>query len=403
MQNTPKSLRLHIAIAGRVNSGKSTLLNKLSNQEISLTSPLPGTTTDVVEKAMELRPLGPVLFLDTAGLADGTPLGSARMERSLKALDRADILLLLTTADHWEETEEKLLSLACERNIPVLPVISKCDEKEPQQEFCELLQEKCGNAALRLSSTQMSQEELLELLKPALISVVPEEFVTPPPMVGDLVAPGGTVVLIVPIDIQAPNGRLRLPQVQALREILDSNCTAVVCKTADYSGTLKNMKNPPALVICDSQVVDLMVQETPPEIPCTTFSILLSRIKGDLELFCQGAEAIKKLAPGDKVLIAEGCTHHAGDDDIGRVKIPRMLEKKAQGKLEFTICAGHDFPENLSEYKLMLHCGGCMLNRREILRRLQLTAAAGVPVVNYGMAISCCKGVLDRVMEPFKK
>ncbi len=403
MQNTPKSLRLQIAIAGRVNSGKSTLLNKLAAQEISITSPLPGTTTDVVEKSMELRPLGPVLFLDTAGLADDTELGSARMERSLKALDRADILLLLTTAGIWGETEEKLLTLAGERKVPVIPVVNKSDEKQPEENFLAMLEEKCGGKAVSVSAASMTQEQLLELLKVQLIANVPEEFVTPPPMVGDLITPGDTVVLIVPIDIQAPKGRLILPQVQALREILDANCTAVVCKTSDYRSTLENMKTPPALVICDSQVVDIMVQETPAEIPCTTFSILLSRIKGDLETFRMGAEAVKTLKPGDRVLIAEGCTHHASDDDIGRVKIPRMLEKKADGKLEFTICSGHDFPADLAAYKLMLHCGGCMLNRREVLRRLELAAAAGVPVVNYGMAISCCKGVLDRVMEPFQK
>ena len=401
MQNTPKSLRLQIAIAGRVNSGKSTLLNKLAAQEISITSPLPGTTTDVVEKPMELRPLGPVLFLDTAGLADDTELGSARMERSIKALDRADILLLLTTAGVWGNTEEKLLALAAERKLPVIVVVNKSDLQMPEADFCAIVKEKCGHEILSLSAASMTQSQILELLTPRLIGVVPEEFVTPPPMVGDLVKKGDTVVLIVPIDIQAPKGRLILPQVQALREILDSDCTAIVCKTADYRKTLENLKTPPALVICDSQVVDFMVEETPNEIPCTTFSILLSRIKGDLQTFCKGAEAVKTLKPGDKVLIAEGCTHHASDDDIGRVKIPRMLEKKAGGKLEFTVCSGHDFVENLSDYKLILHCGACMLNRREVLRRLQLAEAAGLPVVNYGMAISCCKGVLDRVMEPF--
>lgn len=403
MQSTPKSMRLQIVVAGRVNSGKSTLLNKISGQEISITSPIPGTTTDVVEKAMELQPLGPVLFLDTAGLADDTELGVSRMARTLKALDRADIMLLLTVPGIWGETEERLFSLASERGTTVVPVINKCDEITPDSAFADMLKSKCGSEAVILSAVADSRDKLLEKLKAALVMTVPEEFVTPPPMVGDLIAPGGTVVLIVPIDIQAPKGRLILPQVQTLREILDSDCTAVVCKNSDYKSTLANMKTPPALVICDSQVVDLMVEETPPEIPCTTFSILLSRIKGDLASFIKGAESIKNLKPGDKVLIAEGCTHHAGDDDIGRVKIPRMLEKKAGGNLEFTICSGHDFPADLADYKLMLHCGACMLNRREVLRRMQLAAAAGVPVVNYGMAISCCKGVLERVISPFCK
>ena len=402
MQNTPQSLRLQILLAGRVNAGKSTLLNKLSGQETSLTSPLPGTTTDVVTKAMELRPLGPVLFLDTAGFDDATVLGSARMERTLKAFDRADVLLLLTTADQWGEPEETLLLQARERKIPVIPILNKCDEKQSSKDFCETLQARCGQMPLQISALASCREELLQQVTSALLNAVPEEFITPPPMVGDLIRPGSTVILIVPIDIQAPKGRLILPQVQALREILDAECTAVVCKTTDYKQTLDNMKTAPSLVICDSQVVDFMVKETPSTIPCTTFSILLSRIKGDLELFRQGAERIEALKPGDKILIAEGCTHHASDDDIGRVKIPRMLEQKVKGKLEFTICSGHDFPDDLADFSLVLHCGACMLNRREVLRRLQLAAQVNVPVVNYGMAISCCKGVLERVLEPFK-
>ena len=400
---TPKSMRLHIALAGRVNSGKSTLLNKLAGQDISITSPLPGTTTDVVEKPMELRPLGPVLFLDTAGLADDSELGSARIARSIKALDRADVLLLILSADLWGETEEKLLSLAKERKLPVIPVMNKCDEVPPEEKILAFLKEKCGAEAVAVSALRDSREELLAKLKPALIAAVPEEFVSPPPMAGDLVKAGQTVILIVPIDIQAPKGRLILPQVQTLRELLDADCTVVVCKTSDYPNALKNLKEPPALVICDSQAVDIMAKETPPEIPCTTFSILLSRIKGDMELFIRGTEAIDTLRPGDKVLIAEACTHHASDDDIGRVKIPRLLEKTVGGPLEFQVCAGHDFPADLSSFKLMLHCGGCMLNRREVLRRLQLAAAAGVPVVNYGMAISRCRGVLGRVLAPFRR
>ena len=401
--STPKSMRLHIALAGRVNSGKSTLLNKLAGQDISITSPLPGTTTDVVEKPMELRPLGPVLFLDTAGLADDSELGSARIAKSLKALDRADVLLLILSADLWGETEEKLLALARERDLPVIPVMNKCDEVPPEAGHLAFLKERCGAEAAAVSALRDSREELLAQLKPALIAAVPEEFVSPPPMAGDLVKAGQTVILIVPIDIQAPKGRLILPQVQTLRELLDASCTVIVCKTADYPKALKNLKEPPALVICDSQAVDIMVRETPPEIPCTTFSILLSRIKGDMELFIRGTEAIDALKPGDKVLIAEACTHHASDDDIGRVKIPRLLEKAVGGPLEFQVCAGHDFPANLRSFKLMLHCGGCMLNRREVLRRLQLAAAAGVPVVNYGMAISRCRGVLARVLAPFRR
>ncbi len=399
MEETPRSLRLQIAIAGRTNAGKSTFLNRIAGQDVAITSPTPGTTTDVVEKAMELRPLGPVLFLDTAGLDDSGDLGGRRIERSARAFNRADVMLLLTTAGLWGDPEEHALAAAKDRKINVIPVVNKIDLEAPTQEFICLLTEKCGFAPLLTGET--GREALLPELKAALLAALPDDALTPPPLLSDLVQPGETVVMIVPIDIQAPKGRLILPQVQALRDALDAGTLAVVVRESEYPAALAQLRRPPALVVCDSQVVDLMVRETPADIPCTTFSILFARLKGDMPLLAAGAAAINRLAPGDPILIAEACTHHSSEDDIGRVKIPRWLAKKVGGELAAEVSAGRDYPADLSAKKLVIHCGSCMLNRRETLRRLELAARAGVPVTNYGMAISECHGVLERVLSPF--
>ena len=402
MIGTPKSLRLQIALVGRVNSGKSSFLNLVSGQQVAIVSDQRGTTTDVVEKAQELIPLGPVLWLDTAGTDDDSVLGEARSKRTMQAVDRADILLVVTTPNVWGDAEEKLLELARGRNIPVIPVVNQRDTAKCEAGFLEKLAEKCGNAPVTANSLggNAERDRVLAQLKSALLAAAPEDFLTPPPMLGDLLPEsGGVVVMIVPIDIQAPKGRLILPQVQALRDALDADAQVMVVKEDQYSAALENFKNPPDLVVCDSQVVDRMVAETPENIPCTTFSILLSRLKGDIVRLAAGVNAIDDLRPGDKVLMAEACTHHATHEDIGRVKIPRLLEKRAGGKLEFDFSGGRDFPNDLSPYKLIVHCGSCMLNRRETLRRLEM--AGKTPVTNYGMAISYCRGVLKRVLSPF--
>jgi len=402
MIGTPKSLRLQIALVGRVNSGKSSFLNLVSGQQVAITSSQRGTTTDVVEKAQELIPLGPVLWLDTAGTDDDSALGEARWRRTLQAVDRADIMLIVTTPNVWGEAEEKLLSLARSRNVPAIPVVNQCDTAECNPGFCPMLAEKCGNTPVTANSLggDAERNRVLALLKSALLEAAPEDFIAPPPMLGDLLPEsGGLAVLIVPIDIQAPKGRLILPQVQALRDALDADAQVLVVKEDLYASSLANLKTPPDLVVCDSQVVDRMVAETPESIPCTTFSILLSRLKGDIVRLAAGVNAIDELRPGDRVLMAEACTHHATHEDIGRVKIPRLLEKRAGGKLEFDFSGGRDFPDDLSPYKLIVHCGSCMLNRRETLRRLE--RAGNTPVTNYGMAISYCRGVLKRVLSPF--
>ncbi len=403
MENPPRSLHLQVAIAGRANTGKSTFLNLVTGQDVAITSPLPGTTTDVVEKAMELLPLGPVLFLDTAGIDDQTELGGSRAGRSFRALDRADVILLVTGDGIWGEPEESLLAAARERKVALVPVVNKTDLYPPQAEFLEFLRRKTSFAPLTVNAAggAAEREQILPQLKDALLAACPDDFLKPPPLLGDLVPPGGLVVMIVPVDTQAPKGRLILPQVQAIRDALDSDAAALVVKENRYAEMLAGLTVPPALVICDSQVVDRMVRETPPEIPCTTFSILFARLKGDIAALAAGAGTIRNLKPGDPVLIAEACTHHACNEDIGRVKIPRLLGNKAGGGLRIHVTSGRDYPADLHEYKLAVHCGSCMLNRRETLRRIELARQAGVPITNYGMAISYCKGVLERVLSPF--
>ena len=402
METVPKSMRLQIALFGRTNVGKSSFLNLVSGQDIAITSPVPGTTTDVVEKTMELLPLGPVVFLDTAGIDDVTELGAQRVRKSKLVFNRADIAVILCEAGIWGEPEESILAEAMERKLPVVAVVNKIDVKMPEQSFLDELKARGIAAVVTANSVDKAhRENRLADFKRALIDCCPEDFLAAPPLVGDLLRPGGLAVLIVPIDLQAPKGRLILPQVQTIRDALDNDASVLVVKEREYARMLDELKNPPDLVVCDSQVVMKMVADTPPGVRCTTFSILFSRLKGDMPLMAAGTAAIENLKSGDKILIAEACSHHAASDDIGRVKIPRWLRQYAGADLDVEVYAGRDYPENLAEFKLVVHCGGCMLNRREILSRIQTAARAGVPVTNYGMCISFTQGVLERVLTPF--
>ncbi len=393
MQSAPKSLRLHIAIVGRVNSGKSSLLNLLTGQQAAITSELAGTTTDVVEKAQELHPLGPVLWLDTAGFDDKTELGSKRMEKTYRALERADIVVLVCLGDTIGEPEEKIINLAKEKNIPLIKIYNHADKYDIT-----------ATDGIKVNATDLSsRDRVLNELKAQLIKVCPEDFLNSQPLVGDLAPEHGTVVMIIPLDYEAPKGRLIMPQVQAIRDCLDHNQNIIAVKEDNYINILNNLKNKPDLVICDSQIVDRMVKETPPEIKCTTFSILMARFKGDLAKMVHGAQMISKLQDGDKVLIAESCTHHAMEDDIGKVKIPNWLLKKTGKQLQIDHVSGCDFGTDLSTYKLVIQCGGCNINRREILSRIYKCEHASVAITNYGVCISELKGVLNRVLEPFER
>lgn len=393
MQKTPKSLRLHIALFGRTNVGKSSFLNLIAGQDVSIVSEQAGTTTDVVEKPMELLPIGPVVFLDTAGIDDSSALGEQRIDRTERVFDRADVILLLHEGAAVTEFEERVAAKAEEKKIPVVRIANKVD-LFPVGAKC-VLPVRCNSRDLN------SRDSILAALKAELIKVCPDEFLTPPPLIADLVKPGGLAMLIVPIDLQAPKGRLILPQVSTIRDALDNDAATLVCKEREYAHMLSMLKQKPDVAICDSQMVLKMVADTPNDIPCTTFSILFARLKGDLRKFAMGAAAIEKLEPGDKVLIAESCSHHALEDDIGRVKIPRWLRQYVGVDLEIDVYAGRDFPENLSDYKLAVQCGGCMQNRREVLSRIEKCELAGVPITNYGLCISQTQGVLRRVLSPF--
>lgn len=392
MQQTPKGLRLQIALLGRVNAGKSSFLNLVTGQDISITSDVAGTTTDVVEKAQELLPIGPVLWLDTAGFGDDTKLSDKRIEKTIKVLDRADVAVLVCEGDKIGKIERKIIEQIEAKKIPLIVVFNKADIRKVKNP---------EGAIVVNSLDKSSRDKVLNELKAALIKVCPEDMLNPPALLGDLAPQHGTVVMIVPIDYEAPKGRIILPQVQAIRDCLDYNQTVIVVKENYYAATLQNLKKAPDLVVCDSQVVNKMVEETPQQVKCTTFSVLMARLKGDLDKLTQGAAAIWNLEDGDRVLIAESCTHHAMKDDIGTVKIPNLLKLKTGKDLIIDHVSGCEFPYNLDKYNLVIQCGGCMQNRREILSRINKCEQVKVPITNYGICISELQGVLARVLEPF--
>ena len=401
MEKTPKSLRLQIGLFGRTNVGKSSFLNLVAGQDVAITSPVAGTTTDVVEKSMELLPLGPVVFLDTAGLDDRSVLAEARLKKTVKIFDRSDVITLVVEPNVWTDYEEKILEEAGKREVPPVVVVNKIDLDPPSADFLREVNSKTSRVLLCSSVTFDRRDPVINQYKKFLIEVCPEDFLKPPPLVGDLLPEAGLAVLIVPIDLQAPKGRLILPQVQTIREALDFDASVMVVKEREYAHALTNLKTPPDLVVCDSQVVLKMVADTPEGVPCTTFSILFARNKGDLVELSRGAAVIETLKPGDKVLIAEACSHHAIEDDIGRVKIPRWVRQYVGGDLQIDVFSGRDYPENLKDYRLIIHCGGCMLTRREMLARIQKAKEEKVPITNYGLSISFSQGVIRRALSPF--
>ncbi len=402
MIGTPKSLRLHIGIFGRTNVGKSSFLNLVTGQDVAITSPVPGTTTDVVEKPMELLPLGPVVFLDTAGLDDTSALSEQRLRRTAKIFDRADVVVLLLEPEIWGDYEDKVITEARRRNLPLVTVINKIDIQRPGDIFLARVREKTAADPLQCSCVESARrDEFVNAFKRRLTTICPDELLQSAALIGDLLPAGGCAVLIVPIDLQAPKGRIILPQVQTIRDALDVDAAALVVKEREYSALLNRLKQPPDIVVCDSQVVLKMVADTPAGIPCTTFSVLFARYKGDLAEMVAGAMTLDRLKSGDKILIAESCTHHPIEDDIGRVKIPRWLRQYLGADVRIDVCSGRDYPENLKEYALIIHCGGCMITRREMLFRVYQARQAGVPITNYGVCISKLQGVLERVLSPF--
>ena len=397
MQNTPRGMRLHIGFFGRRNAGKSSILNKLTKQNISIVSEIAGTTTDPVEKAMELLPLGPVLFVDTAGIDDEGSLGELRIQKTRKIFDRVDIAVIVCDKEDRSDFEDGLYKEFKTRNIPVITVFNKIDLGYTKN----IDLEKLKNLGIEPIFVSTKENTGIKELKERIINSAPEEFLTSPSIASDLVPAGELAVLVVPIDLEAPKGRLILPQVQVIRDLLDNDSMTMVVKERELKEALNRLKKPPALVITDSQAFLKVSADVPKEIKLTSFSILFARFKGELNEFVKGTLAIDKLKTGDKVLICESCTHHAIGDDIGRVKIPRWLTQYVGGKLEFEHYAGHDFPENIKDYKLIIHCGACMTNRREILSRLMKADEAGVPITNYGLTIAYSLGIFERALEPF--
>ena len=397
MQDTPKGERLHIAIFGKRNAGKSSLINALTKQDVALVSDLPGTTTDPVYKAMEILPLGPVVLIDTAGLDDEGQLGLLRVEKSKAVLNKTDLaILVIDGQSELTEFDVKIFQEIKAKNIPIVVVVNKIDLQK--RIMPHSIVEQLGNDVVEVSTVTGAG---IELLKGLLIKNTPEKW-GEETLVGDIVKADDNVVLVVPIDSAAPKGRLILPQVQVLREILDNDANAIIAKENKLKEALANLKRPPSLVITDSQVFGEIESIVPEVIPFTSFSILFARYKGDLTTYINGVKALEKLAKNDKILIAEGCTHHRQKDDIGTVKIPKWLKEYTGVDLTFDWVSGGQYPANLAEYKLIIHCGACMLNRREVLYRNSIAKEQNVPIVNYGILIAYLKGILPRVIKPFQ-
>jgi len=398
MTSAPKSLRLHIAFFGRRNVGKSSLLNAITRQQVSIVSPVAGTTTDPVEKPMELLPLGPVLFIDTAGLDDTGELGALRVQKTRQVFERTDLAVLVAEAGAWSDFENEILAVLERHKIPVVVVFNKIDVGEPDAALVAGLMAR----KFRVVRTAAASGAGILDLRQALLEAAPPDFIDSPAIVGDLVGPGELAVLVVPIDKEAPKGRLIQPQVLAIRDLLDTDAYCLVVKERELRSALDQLKTPPKLVVTDSQAFLKVAADTPRHVPLTSFSILMSRFKGDLLTQVQGTLAIEKLRTGDRVLIAEACAHHPIGEDIGRVKIPRWLTQFTGAKLQFEHVQGHDFPADLAPYKLVIHCGACMWNRREMLGRILRCQQAGVPITNYGLTIAYSLGIFARALEPFQ-
>lgn len=393
--STPKSMRIAVGIFGRRNVGKSSIMNMLSNQSASIVSDVAGTTTDTVQKSIEIHGLGAATLFDTAGVDDAGELGQKRILKTNETIENIDIAVLVVENNEFAKFESELIDKFKSLNKPFLLLVNKCDLKETKGEFLNLIK------PFKFIKTSAKTKLGLELIYEGLAEISKQISKDSDDLFSGILNPGDIVLLITPIDDEAPKGRLILPQVQAIRQILDGKAYVCVSSDADVSKTAQMFK--PNLIVCDSQCVLQVVKTAPKDARITTFSILMSRLKGDLNEFIKGSNRAKSLKDSDKILIAEACTHNAKDGDIARVKIPKMLSKFSGKKLEFSYTNGKDYPANLDEFALIVHCGGCMINKTMMKNRMQKASQAVVPITNYGIIISLCQGVLDRVTEIFRK
>ena len=415
MEQTPKANRVHIGFFGRCNAGKSTLINMLTDQPVSLVSEVAGTTTDPVSKSMEILPLGPVVITDTAGIDDTTELGTLRMEKTEEVVKKINLAVYVLRTDE-EPTADDMhwLGLLKQNNVPIALFINEINAEIDQENdkennienktdvstYVETHKGLSELATVIGSADFTSKAKRLELLD-LLGGLTPLDVEGDQTLLQGLAEEGDTIILVCPIDSAAPKGRLILPQVQTIREILDYKGLALVCQTEELPAMINSLKYPPKMVICDSQAFDRVDELTPSTIPLTSFSILMARFKGKLQDLVAGVEAIKNLKAGSKVLISEGCTHRRQCDDIGTVKIPNLLKKQGHTDLQLEFTSGGAFPKDVSQYDLIIHCGACMLTRREVLRRIECAVVQGTPIVNYGVLIAALHGILERAISPF--
>ena len=390
LQTTPTANRLHIALFGRRNSGKSSLINALTGQDTALVSDIPGTTTDPVSKAMEIHGIGPCVIIDTPGFDDEGTLGEMRIERTLKAIERTDIALLLCEETNLQVEAAWMQQLKA-KNIPVILILNKADIRK---DISSLIEQELGEKPLLVSA---KEKQGMEDIRLAILEKLPQDF-EQPSITGDLVSENDLVLLVMPQDIQAPKGRLILPQVQTMRELLDKKCLIMSCTTDKLPQTLQALARPPKLIITDSQVFKTVYEQKPVESLLTSFSVLMAGYKGDIRQFVEGASAIDRLTEHSRVLIAEACAHAPMTEDIGRVKIPRLLRKKIGEGLQIDMVSGSDFPKDLSGYDLIIHCGACMFNRKHVMNRLESASSQQIPMTNYGITLAHLMGILDKIV-----